>query len=82
MNQVQLSPIAAALLGATLLPLLLQAPAARSMSLDEACQKFATKLNMAQASGDLNKARKIYVEGNKRIAKHFNGASCPTLKAP
>jgi hypothetical protein len=82
MNRVPLSRLSAALLGATLLPLLLQPTAARSMSLDEACHTFSTKLDTAQASGDLTKARKIYSEGNKRIAKHFNGASCPNVKAP
>ncbi len=71
----------AALLGATLASLLL-APPGRAMSLTEACSTFATKLGSAQASGDSAKAQKVYAEGNKRIASHFNGASCPNVKAP
>ena len=71
----------AALLGATLAPLLLTSPG-RAMSLSEACSTFATKLGSAQASGDTAKAQKIYIEGNKRIAMNFNGATCPNVKAP
>ncbi len=52
------------------------------MNLNDACSTFATKLGTAQASGDTAKAQKIYAEGNKRIASHFNGASCPNVKAP
>ena len=71
----------AALLGACLAPLLLTSPS-RAMSLKEACSKFTTKLDSAQTSGDPAKAQKVYLEGNKRIAQHFNGASCPNVKAP
>ena len=73
--------LAATMLGAALLPLLLTAPG-RAMNLNDACARFATKLGSAQASGDTAKARKIYAEGNKRVAQHFNGASCPNVKAP
>jgi hypothetical protein len=52
------------------------------MTLDQACTKFGAKVNAAVASGDLAKARKIYAEGGKRVASHFNGATCPNLKAP
>jgi len=58
------------------------APAARAISLDEACQTFAGKLSAAQASGDKEKAQKIYSQGSKRIASKFNGATCPNVKAP
>ena len=71
----------AAWLGASLASLLLASPG-RAMSLNDACSKFATKLGSAQASGDTAKAQKIYAEGNKRIASHFNGASCPNIQAP
>ena len=36
----------------------------------------------AVASGDTVKARQIYTEGSKRVASHFNGATCPNVKAP
>jgi len=52
------------------------------MTLDQACTKFGGKVNDAVASGDLAKARKIYAEGGKRVASHFNGATCPNVKAP
>jgi hypothetical protein len=63
--------------------LALAAPsAAQAVSLDQACQKFASKLSAAQASGDKQKAQTVYTEGSKRIAKKFNGATCPNVKAP
>jgi hypothetical protein len=37
---------------------------------------------LAVASGDTVKARQIYTEGSKRVASHFNGATCPNVKAP
>lgn len=52
------------------------------MSLNAACSNFATKLGSTQASGNIARARKIYAEGNKRVAQHSNGASCPNVKAP
>jgi len=52
------------------------------MTLDQACAKFSGKVNAAVASGDMAKARKIYAEGGKRVATHFNGATCPNVKAP
>jgi len=52
------------------------------MTLEQACTKFGGKVNDAKANGDLGKARKIYVEGSKRVASHFNGATCPNVKAP
>jgi hypothetical protein len=58
------------------------APAARAISFDEACQTFAGKLSAAQASGDKEKAQKIYSQGSKRIASKFNGAICANVKAP
>ncbi len=63
--------------------LALAAPnAAQAVSLDQACQKFASKLSAAQASGDKQKAQTVYAEGSKRIANKFNGATCPDVKAP
>jgi len=59
----------------------LAAPA-RAVSLDEACARFASKLQTAVASGDTGKAQKVYTEGSKRVASHFNGATCPNVKAP
>lgn len=58
------------------------ATTAQAVSLDQACQTFASKLNAAQASGDKDKAQKIYTQGSKRIASKFNGATCPNVKAP
>jgi len=69
-------------LGAALAPALLGTPARAAMTLDQACTKFGGKVNDAVASGDLAKARKIYAEGGKRVASHFNGATCPNVKAP
>ena len=57
-------------------------PGAQAVSLDQACQTFASKLNAAQASGDKQKAQTIYTEGNKRIASKFNGATCSNVTAP
>jgi hypothetical protein len=54
----------------------------RAMSLDQACQMFASKLNAAQAAGDTQKSQMIYQEGSRRIASRFNGATCPTIKPP
>jgi len=81
MKIVPVSLRTTALLGATLTSLLLASPG-RAMNLNDACSTFATKLGTAKASGDTAKAQKIYAEGNKRIASHFNGASCPNVKAP
>jgi hypothetical protein len=58
------------------------ATTAQAVSLDQACQTFASKLSAAQASGDKDKAQKIYTQGSKRIASKFNGATCPNVKAP
>ena len=58
------------------------ATTAQAVSLDQACQTIASKLNAAQASGDKDKAQKIYTQGSKRIASKFNGATCPNVKAP
>ncbi len=61
----------------------LVAPArVQAVSLDQACQKFSSKLSAAQASGDKQKAQTVYAEGSQRIAKKFNGATCPNVKAP
>ena len=56
--------------------------AVKAVTLDQACQKFSSKLSEAQASGDKQKAQTVYTEGSKRIAKKFNGATCPNVKAP
>jgi hypothetical protein len=55
---------------------------ARAVSLDQACQMFASKLSAAQASGDPQKAQTVYQEGSQRIASRFNGATCPNIKPP
>ncbi|MFM7312501.1 MAG: hypothetical protein ACKO0M_04925 [Cyanobium sp.] len=61
----------------------LAAPAGvQAISLDQACQRFADKLNAAQASGDPQKAQNVYSEGSKRIASKFNGPTCPNVTAP
>jgi hypothetical protein len=49
---------------------------------DEACITFASKLVAAQSSGDKAKAQEIYQKGSQRIAKKFNGATYPNVKAP
>ncbi len=67
----------AALLAAVSAPM-----AVNAVTLDQACQKFASKLTAAQASGDKQKAQNVYTEGSKRIASKFNGATCPNVKAP
>jgi hypothetical protein len=69
-------------ISAALAPGLLGTPARAAMTLDQACAKLGGKVNDAVASGDLAKARKIYAEGGKRVASHFNGATCPNVKAP
>jgi hypothetical protein len=69
-------------LSAAIAPGLVATPARAAMTLEQACTKFGGKVNDAKASGDLGKARKIYVEGSKRVASHFNGATCPNVKAP
>jgi hypothetical protein len=61
---------------------LVGSPARAFMTLDQACTKFSGKVNDAVASGNLTKARQIYAEGSKRVASHFNGATCPNVKAP
>lgn len=59
------------------------APASVSaISLDDACKTFQSKLSAAQASGDKGKAQEVYTKGSQRIAKKFNGATCPNVKAP
>lgn len=68
--------ISAALLGLT-------APVGvHAITLDQACQRFADKLNAAQAAGDSQKAQQIYAEGSQRIAGRFNGATCPNVQPP
>ena len=56
--------------------------AASAISLDQACQRFADKLQAAQAAGDNQKAQQIYAQGSQRIAGRFNGATCPNVQAP
>ena len=55
---------------------------AQTVSLDEACGRFASKLSAAQAAGDSQKAQTIYQQGSQRIASNFNGATCPNVKPP
>jgi hypothetical protein len=64
-----------AILGVTTTP-------AKAISLDQACSRFAAKLQAALNAGDTAKAQKIFSEGTQRIASRFNGASCPSIKAP
>lgn len=52
------------------------------MSLEQACARFASKLQAAVAAGDTSQAQMIYTEGSQRVASNFNGATCPTVKAP
>ena len=54
----------------------------QAVTLDQACQTFAGKLSDAQKAGDKQKAQEIYSVGSQRIAKKFNGATCPNVKAP
>jgi hypothetical protein len=54
----------------------------QAVTLDQACQTFASKLSDAQKAGDKQKAQEIYAKGNQRIAKKFNGATCPNVKVP
>jgi hypothetical protein len=54
----------------------------QAVTLDQACETFATKLSAAQVSGDKQKAQTIYTQGSKRIATKFQGATCPNVKAP
>ena len=83
MNTMHRSVLLLALsLSAALAPGLVGTPARAAMTLGQACTKFGGKVNDAIASGDLAKARKIYAEGGKRVASHFNGATCPNVKAP
>ncbi len=76
------SLLLAAVLASALAPVLAVAPARAQMTLDQACAKFSGKLDAAVASGDTVKARQVYTEGSKRVASHFNGATCPNVKAP
>lgn len=54
----------------------------KAISLDEACGRFAAKLQAALAAGSTSQAKAIYSKGSQRIAAHFNGATCPNVKAP
>ena len=70
-------------LAAAALLLAFSAPACvQAVTLDQACQKFSSKLTEAQASGDKQKVQNVYTQGSQRIAKRFNGATCPNVKAP
>jgi hypothetical protein len=55
---------------------------ASSMTLDEACARFASKLQTAVAAGNTSQAQMIYSEGSQMVATNFNGATCPNVKAP
>ena len=73
-----------------LLAILLAAAAALALSpgrasavtVDEACARFASKLQVAVAAGNSAEAQTIYSEGSQLIASHFSGATCPNVKAP
>jgi len=54
----------------------------RAISLNDACARFASKLNAAVQSGDSAKAQEIYSVGSQRIAGRFNGATCPNIQPP
>jgi hypothetical protein len=58
------------------------ASAIATMTVDEACARFASKMQVAVAAGSTAEAQKIYSEGNQLIASHFGGATCPNVKAP
>ena len=71
------------LLLATLALLAMGTPlAARAMNLDQACERFASRLTAAPASGDSQQAQTIYQKGSQRIAANFNGATCPNVQPP
>jgi hypothetical protein len=55
---------------------------AQAISLEQACARFADRLNSAQSSGDIQKAQAIYQQGSQRISSRFNGATCPNVKYP
>jgi len=55
---------------------------AQAINLEQACARFASKLNAAVQSGDTAKAQKVYQVGSQRIAGRFNGATCPNVKPP
>jgi hypothetical protein len=55
---------------------------ASSMTLDEACARFASKLQTAVAAGNTSQAQMIYSEGSQMVATNFKGATCPNVKAP
>lgn len=57
-------------------------PMAPPTTAAEACDRFAAKLQAAVTAGNIAQARTIYSEGNQLIASHFNGATCPNVKAP
>ena len=55
---------------------------ARAISLNDACARFASKLNAAVQAGDTAKAQQVYTVGSQRIASRFNGATCPNIQPP
>lgn len=57
-------------------------PMTTPMSADQACARFASRLQAAVAAGNIAQAQTMYSEGNQLIASHFNGATCPNVKAP
>jgi hypothetical protein len=61
---------------------LMVSPVQAAVTLEQACSKLSGKVNEAVAGGDQAKARQIYVEGSKRVASRFQGATCPNVKAP
>ena len=69
------------LLLSTLALAVLAAPS-QAMSLDQACARFASKLDAAVQAGNTAQAQQIYQEGSQRVASHFNGATCPNVQPP
>jgi 3-oxoacyl-[acyl-carrier-protein] synthase III len=55
---------------------------AQAIDLDQACARFASKLNAAVQCVDSAKAQKVYQVGSQRIASRFNGATCPNVQPP
>jgi uncharacterized membrane protein len=54
-----------------------------AISLDEACNRLASRMQEAQASGDAAKVRKVYDQGTQRIQSRFGKtATCPAVKPP
>lgn len=75
-----MKPLAILLTAATALAL--SPGRASAVTVDEACARFASKLQVAVAAGNTAEAQTIYSEGSQLIASHFSGATCPNVKVP